>query len=277
MRSLVVYIDVLIILNLYINYFLLRSSALFLRRGVDRKKLVWASLLGALGSLIILAPALPFYITYPYKILLGAAMVLIVYGRQKIKDFLICELFFLLAGFLFGGILTAIWTFFSPAGMLLNNGVCFFNIPMAALVSFTVGAYFLMKLLKFLADKHKRRICTVKITQNNTEISLRGLCDTGCEVRDVFTGKPVIICDFEKAAAVLPDEIIEYLSGQPQNIEKIRLIPCRTVSNSSVIPVFKAQNVVVDGKQADALVGVSKERLGDGVDCIFNPKIIPIS
>ena len=92
----------------------------------------------------------------------------------------------------------------------------------------------------------------------------------------MFTGKPVIICDFERAAAVLPDEIIEYLSGH-QNIEKIRLIPCRTVSSSSVIPVFKAQNVFVDGKQADALVGVSKEHLGDDVDCIFNPKIIPIT
>lgn len=272
----VVYIDILIILNLYINYFLLRSSALFLRREVSRKKLVLAALLGSLGSLIILAPALPFYITYPYKILLGAAMVLVVYGKQKLKDFLVCELFFLLAGFMFGGILTAIWTFFSPAGMFLNNGVCFFNIPLAALVSFTAGAYLLMKLIKSLSDKRKRRICNVKITRNNIEISLRGLCDTGCEVRDIFTGKPVIICDFEKAAAVLPDEIIEYLSGQPRNIEKIRLIPCRTVSSTAVIPVFKAQAVFVDGKQADALVGVSKEHLGDDVDCIFNPKIIPV-
>lgn len=276
MMSLVVYIDVLIILNLYTNYFLLRSSALFLRRGVSRIKLVWASLLGALGSLIILAPTLPFYFTYPFKILLGAVMVLIVYGRQKFKDFLVCELFFLLAGFLFGGILTAIWTFFSPEGMLLNNGVCFFNIPIAALVSFTAGAYFLMKLVKLLSEKHKRRICTVKITQNNTEISLRGLCDTGCELRDVFTGKSVIICDFEKTAAILPEEILEYISGNSQNLEKIRLIPCRTVSSSTVIPVFKAQNVFVDGKKADALVGVSKARLGDDVDCIFNPKIIPV-
>ena len=276
MISLVVYIDVLIILNLYINYFLLRTSALFLRRNVSPKKIVWAALLGALGSLIILAPTLPFYITCPYKILLGAAMVLIAFGRQKFKDFLICELFFLLVGFLFGGILTAIWTFFSPSGMLLNNGVCFFNIPIAALVSLTMGAYFLMKLVKLLSDKCKRRICTVRITQYNAEISLRGLCDTGCEVRDVFTGKPVIICDFEKATAILPDEIIEYLSGNSQNLEKIRLIPCRTVSSSTVIPVFKAQNVIIDGKQADALVGVSKERIGDDVDCIFNPKIIPV-
>lgn len=272
-----VYIDVLIILNLYINFLLLRTTALFLRRGIPQAKAIWAAILGALGSLIILAPTLPFYITVPYKILLGAAIVLIAFGKQKLKDFLICELFFLLAGFLFGGILTAIRTFFSPAGMLLNNGVCFFNIPIAALVSFTAGAYFLMKLVKRLSEKRSRRICTVKITQNSAEISLRGLCDTGCEVRDFFSGKAVIVCDFDKAAAVLPDEILEYLSGNPQKLEKIRLVPCRTVSSSALIPVFKAQKIFVDGKQADALVGVSKERLGDDVDCILNPNIIPIS
>lgn len=273
---LTVYIDILIILNLYINYFLLRCSALFLRRAVSNRRLFAAALLGSLGSMIILAPALPFYITIPYKILLGAAIVLVAFGKQKIKDFLICELFFLLVGFLFGGILTAVWTLFSPAGMLLNNGVCFFNIPIAALVSFTAGAYFLMKLVKLLSDKHKQRFCTVKIMQNHTEITLRGLCDTGCEIRDVFSGKPVIICDFVKAAEILPDEILEYLSGNTSNIEKIRLIPCRTVSSSAAIPVFKAQSVIVDGKQTEAMIGVSKERLGDNIDCIFNPKIIPI-
>lgn len=272
-----VYIDVLIILNLYINFLLLRTTALFLRRGFPQTKALWAAILGALGSLIILAPALPFYITVPYKILLGAAMVLIAFGKQKFKDFLICELFFLLAGFLFGGILTAIRTFFSPSGMLLNNGVCFFNIPIAALVSFTAGAYFLMKLVKRLSEKRSRRICTVKITQNSSEISLRGLCDTGCEVRDIFSGKAVIVCDFEKASTVLPDEILEYLSGNSQKLEKIRLVPCRTVSSNTLIPVFKAQEIVVDGKPADVLVGVSKERLGDDVDCILNPNIIPIS
>ncbi len=272
--SLVVYLDVLIILNLYINFFLIKTAALFLKRKISRKRSFFAALLGAFGSIIILAPALPFFVTITYKILLGGGIVLIAFGKQKFRDFLVCVLFFLLTGFLFGGILSAVWTIFSPSGMLLNNGICFFNIPIGALVAFTAGAYFLMKLVKMLSDKRKRRICTVKVARNGKEILLRGLCDTGCEVRDVFSGKPVVICDLEKTADVIPDEVSDFLAGKLEALVKIRLIPCSTVSGSAAIPVFKA-DVLVDGKYADALVGVSKTRLGDDVDCIFNPNIIP--
>lgn len=270
-----VYIDVLIILNLYINFILVRTAALFLRKSVDRRKCVFAALLGALGSMIILAPTLPFYVNIPYKILLCAGMVLIAFGKQKFRDFLVSGLFFLLVGFLFGGILTGIETVLAPNGMILNNGVCFFNIPIAALVSFTAAAFFLMKLVKRLTDSKTKRFCTIKITQNGASVTLRGLCDTGCEVRDIFLGKPVIVCDYEKAAAVVPAEIVDYLAGKVEALEKIRLIPCQTVSSSAAIPVFKAQSILIDGKQADALVGISKSKLGDEVDCVFNPRIIP--
>ena len=152
MRSLTVYIDVLILLNLYINYILVRAAALFLRRSANRRRCVFAALLGAFGSLIILAPTLPFYVNIPYKILLCAGMVLIAFGKQKLRDFLVCALFFMLVGLLFGGILSGIEALFTPNGMILNNGVCFFNIPIAALASFTAGAYFLMKLVRRLSD-----------------------------------------------------------------------------------------------------------------------------
>lgn len=270
-----VYIDVLIILNLYINFILVRTAAMFLRREINRRKCVLAALLGAFGSLIILAPTLPFYVNIPYKILLCAGMVLIAFGRQKVKDFLICALFFLLVGFLFGGLLTGIEAIFAPNGMILNNGVCFFNIPIAALASFTAAAYFLMKLVKRLSDGKTKRFCTIRITQNGASVTLRGLCDTGCEVRDIFLGKPVIVCDYEKTAAVIPAEVVDFLAGKVEALEKIRLIPCQTVSGSAAIPVFKAQSVLIDGKQADVLVGISKNKLNGEVDCVFNPNIIP--
>lgn len=275
MRSLTVYIDVLILLNLYINYILVRAAALSLRRSANRRRCVFAALLGAFGSLIILAPTLPFYVNIPYKILLCAGMVLIAFGKQKFRDFLVCALFFMLVGLLFGGILSGIEALFTPNGMILNNGVCFFNIPIAALASFTAGAYFLMKLVKRLSDGKKARFCTVKITRNGASVTLHGLCDTGCEVRDVFLGMPVIVCDYEKTAAIIPDEIVDYLAGKLDALEKIRLIPCQTVSSSAAIPVFKAQSVLIDGKKADVLVGISKSNLGDDIECIFNPGIIP--
>ena len=52
--ALVIYIDVLLVVNLYINYFLVRGTSLMLRRKVSPRRVILASAVGAVGSLLIL-------------------------------------------------------------------------------------------------------------------------------------------------------------------------------------------------------------------------------
>lgn len=54
--ALVIYIDVLLVVNLYINYFLVRGTSLMLRRKVSPRRVIFASAVGAVGSLLILVP-----------------------------------------------------------------------------------------------------------------------------------------------------------------------------------------------------------------------------
>ena len=56
--ALVIYIDVLLVVNLYINYFLVRGTSLMLRRKVSPRRVLLASAVGAVGSLLILVPDL---------------------------------------------------------------------------------------------------------------------------------------------------------------------------------------------------------------------------
>ena len=56
--ALVIYIDVLLVVNLYINYFLVRGTSLMLRRKVSPRRVILASAVGAVGSLLILVPDL---------------------------------------------------------------------------------------------------------------------------------------------------------------------------------------------------------------------------
>ena len=56
--ALIIYIDVLLVVNLYINYFLVRGTSLMLRRKVSPRRVILASAVGAVGSLLILVPDL---------------------------------------------------------------------------------------------------------------------------------------------------------------------------------------------------------------------------
>lgn len=271
-----VYIDVLIVLNLYINFFLIRSTALITRRDCYTKRCLLSAAVGAVGSLVILLPELPFLVIAFEKLILGGIMVFVAFGKQKPADYAVCALFFLVVSFSFAGLMMALWTFISPLGMVFTNGVAYFDIPLAAIAAFTAAAYFTVKLVRYLTDRRLRcsKICSVKITVNGSEITLRGLPDTGNGLCDIITGKPVIICYFDKVLEIAPQNVRDYLNGTIG--DGIRLVPLKTVSSDALIPVFKADKITIDGKSASAIIGVTKNPMQTEIDCIFNPKIIQI-
>ena len=272
----VVYADVLVILNLYINYFIIRSTALFLRRPLSAKRCVLAALIGGLGALVILLPEMPFIVIAAEKAALGALIVLVAFGRQKPAEFAVCALFFLAVSFLFAGVMLALWTFAAPYNMVYGNGVCTFDIPLFAIAAFTAAAYCAVRLIRLLSDKRSRRAGTAPVTirVNEKTATLRGLADTGNSLRDIFSGKPVIICDADKLSDIAPRWVFDYFDGKLEDTaDGIRLIPCRTVTARALMPVFRADSVTIGEKPADAVIGVSKNSLGDDVDCIFDPKI----
>lgn len=271
----VVYVDVLIVLNLYINYFLIRASAVMLRRVCTRKRCVLAALAGAAGSLVILLPELPFPVVTLIKITLGTLIVFIAFGKQKPADLAVCVLFFLVVSFIFAGAMLALWMFAAPLGMVWSNGTAYFNIPLSAVAAFTAAAYCAVRLVRYLADRrlHCERICAVKIATNGCAVKLRGLCDTGNELCDLLSGKHIVICRYEKIAPIAPSNALEYFDGKLS--ESLRVVPCRTVAAQTLVPIFKA-DITIDGRSADGFVGITKSPLGEDVDCIFNPKIISI-
>ena len=272
-----IYVDVLVILNLYINYFLIRGTALLLRREVSARRCVLGALIGALGSLVILLPELPFIVVALEKTALGSLITFAVFGKQKPSDFAVCALFFLFVSFVFGGLSLALWTFSAPFGMVYGNGAVSFNIPLPAIAAFTAAAYFTVKLVRRFSDRRLRqnRICKVRILSESSEIILRGLCDTGNEMRDIFSGKPIIICECGKITGILPRNILDYLGGNLTG-KGIKLVPCRTAAGETLLPIFKAEKILIDEKAADALIGVTQKTLGEDIDCILNPKIISI-
>lgn len=247
-----------------------------MRRSVCVKRSVVSAAVGAICSLVIFLPSLPFIIVMMEKVALCALMTFIAFGKQKYSDFTVSMLFFLVVNFIFAGLMLAVWNFICPNGMYCKNGVCTFDIPLGAILAFTLAAYLTVRLIRRLSDGRQRmkRIYEVTITNCGKTVRLKGLSDTGCEICDVLSGKPVIVCCGIAIQGITPEEVSGYLNGIIPECGKLRLIPCNTIISKGLLPLFKAEMVTINDKAVDVFIGVVNSPLGSDIDCVFNPKIL---
>lgn len=273
----VIYGDVLIIFNLYINYFLVRGAALLLRRELSGKRCLLAAAVGAVSSLVIMLPSLPFFAVALIKAAVACGMVFAAFGKQPPSEFALSALCFLVISFLFAGLMLGLWILFAPLGMVYDNGVAYFDIPIWAAVAFTAAGYVVIRVVRRFADRRLdcSRVCSVTVSVGESSRTLKGLSDTGNCLCDLFSGKPVIVCRADSISELLPQNVRDYLSGKAAK-GGIRLLPCRTVSSETLIPIFRADSITIDGKPAEGMVGVSSAELGEGIECVFNPKMISL-
>ena len=269
-----VYVDVLLALNLYINYFLIRGTALLLRRDISAKRMLVAAAVGALFSLTILLPEFPFFVTVLIKIFSGVAVTLAAFGCRRMPDLLTNMLCFLVVSFMYAGLMMALWLFAAPMGMFYRNGSAYFDIPIIAVAALTALAYGVMRFMRYLSDKRSIGMRTQKINifHGGIEVALKAVPDTGNSLTDPFSGTPVIICRRTAVEAIIPENIRIYLSGDISMLSGIRLAPCRTVAGDALIPLFRAERIILNGRAVDAMIGVCRHDIG--AECIFNPELI---
>lgn len=77
-----VYADILILINLYINYLLLQLTQKVLRRRFSKGRVLAASVVGALCSLIMLLPPLPGLLLFFFRLLLATGIVYLAGGEN---------------------------------------------------------------------------------------------------------------------------------------------------------------------------------------------------
>ncbi len=82
-----IYIDVLLAVNIFINYFLLLAAAKFLAVKRIRLRILAASILGAAYSLTMLLPSIPMVLALLMKLVMSASLVFVAFpwGRRQFK------------------------------------------------------------------------------------------------------------------------------------------------------------------------------------------------
>lgn len=283
----VIYLDVLILINLYVTYFQILAVSVFThRKSVWYRKLSAAGI-GAVASLSIFIPQEMVLTLTLLKIFLCALIAFVTFGYTGFRAYAVSVLFLMLVSFVFSGLMLCVWLFAAPMKMLFINGTVYFGIDTMTIILSTCAAYGVVRIIRYILDKNGKTDgkYTVIIKNNGRECRLSALADSGNGMVDCFSGLPVIVCRRDMCADVSPPaiEMIENNSDisdiGTQMIKGVRIMPFSTVGKGGLICMFKAESVVIDDETneekypVNALIGIVIGGRQE-YEAIFNPKIL---
>lgn len=235
-----IYIDVLILENLVINYLILLVASKFLRIKAKDLRLLVSACIGTVYVLVMLVlPGANFYFTFVGKLCLSALMVLTAFPVRTWKTFGKTMLCFYVSTFLFAGAAFA-YVYMSGSGGFVQNGVYYIFqknntnlLVFSGVLAFVVIRIFYRML--FRKGSAQNDLVAFKILMDGKELELKGLVDTGNGLYDPLSHLPVIVCELQAVRDLVPSVVadmvrtsdlsrMEQLTGHPW-FSKVRLVP----------------------------------------------------
>ena len=120
-----IYIDILILENIVINYLILLLTARFTRSNTSHLRLFLASLVGALYVIVLLLfPDIEIYYSTAAKVALSLLIVGIAFSPERIIPFIKVLAVFYISTFIFAGAAFAFF-YFNQSGGFVRNGMVY--------------------------------------------------------------------------------------------------------------------------------------------------------
>ena len=288
MQNNIIYIDVLICLNLFINYFILLGVSKFLFLKTRKIRIILAALLGGVYSLYILLPDINMFFSLIIKLVMSVTIIIVAFRKTGIKNFLKSIACFYSISFAFGGVMFAIWYLIAPNGMLMNNGVIYFNLSPMIFIFSTIVSYIIIRLIsRFTGQQVPEEIfCNILIRHEGKEEVLKSKIDTGNSLVEPFSKLPVIVVDYKNIEKVVPEAIKDFMcvalnsnNFNYLNNKNFRFIPFSAVSGEGVLPAFKPDKLIVFYKgeniEREAFIAVSRKNITfDNFHALMNPSLL---
>lgn len=253
-----IYIDVVLIENILMNYIILFTTGLILKIKIKHLRLILASFIGAIYSIIAYMGILEIYSSIVFKIILSIIIVYIAFNPQNIKKLWKDILIFYMVSFVFGGAAFALIYIVKPQDILMKNGLFLGTYPLKTVLLGAIVAFIIIitafTVVKTKISK-KDMYCQIKIKINGKYIKAKTMIDTGNMLKEPITNTPVVIVEHTLLYECMPKEILNNLeniiggdfSQVPEDIRK------KYISKLKLIPYSSL------GKQNGMLIGIKPE------------------
>ena len=284
-----IYVDILICANIFINYFILLAISRIFSIEFKRYRLILAATLGGFFSLLIFLPNNFFVVSLILKFLTSLIVILVAFRINCFFNFIKISSSFYIINFLFAGILLFFWYFLDTNDIFIKNSTVYFNISPIFFMVTTLISYFIIRVLSFFTENRNSNdeFCKLKIEQNNKVFNLKAKIDTGNNLKDPFSNRPVAVVEYKFIEEIIPENVKKYFFGSSINTKekssqkltslKFRAIPFNTILGSGIMPAFKPEKIkLVKSKEIeiekDAFIAVCKGKLlGENFSALVGP------
>ena len=242
----IVYVDILIVINLTVDYLLLFGTARLAGARFERMKGFFAAIIGAAYSLIIFADVSKTFFAIT-KLVVSAVMVLIVFGKRKTGEFLKLLAVFYICGFLFSGFMMLINSVTQTKAVFVKGGIVYFEFSAAETVLSAAAAFIVVEILRriFMRGEPEGTFFA-KIFYGGKAAVLKGFTDTGNNLSEPISGTPAAITSPVSVKNILPEKMFCAMERKEMSTEnRFYLIPCKTVSGTVLVPAFRPEKLIL--------------------------------
>lgn len=254
-EAIVIYADILFLINLSLDYLCLFLSARLLHRHSTALRMVGGAVIGALYSFVPYIFAMPSLVSLLLSLVTACVICLVAFGYESARALTLSALTFVVSGALLGGIIIAIYSLVGG----YHDGVY----TEASLTSFciisTLSAVIALCYGLICRKRLDVRSAEVEIELCNGTARLSLLCDSGNLVTEPFSALPVIVV----SSTSLPPP---YDTPESEHFpHPIRAIPFSTSSGRGCFIGFKPKKAelilpLCKPKRIEAYIGIDTER-----------------
>jgi stage II sporulation protein GA (sporulation sigma-E factor processing peptidase) len=253
------YLDLIWLLNFFIDYLLLWMTGQFRNIKVKKWRLGVASFIGSTYVLFLFFPPLQSLYTFLVKMILSFVIVLVAFGYGNVQKFMKSFLMFYFVSFITGGGMLAVHFLMQSNHQILNGMVVtqsagyggiswlFVLIGFPLMYWFSKSRWRQMETTKVKADI----LTKVYIQINDQTIECTGLIDTGNQLYEPMTRTPVMMVEASCLVGIIPPSIFNKIREQQDMsqfhlddvneevdwINRIRIVPYRGVRQSMELMV----------------------------------------
>lgn len=299
-----IYLDIVILENIVINYLILLVTARFSKNKASNLRLLLGSLSGvAYLVIMILMPEMKIYTTVLSKFLLSLAMLAVTFNFRKLSAFVKTLAIFYAVTFLFAGAGFALM-FFNRDWGVIRNGVLvtpmsFLNTTWSELLLALAVALIILRVVWDVIQSRlikEKLLVRVSITFDKKAIELSALVDTGNSLHDPLTNMPVVVVEFSAIKDLLPDDIRGIFEKDTENdlntvtaaiscsdwFSRFRLIPFTSLGKENGMLIgFRPDYIEIGNDNEkkdirDVIVGIYNKALSrnEQYRALMNPELI---
>ena len=267
----VYYIEYIFAENFLIDFILLFITGKLIKSDIVYKRIIAASFIGAVYVILTVYVGREFMTFFIVKFSVSVLMLMVSFDIKGIIANIRVILCFYIISLIMVGIMTALY-------YLIYDRLTVNAIVLSLFVGYA-ALHFFFREIKARIDKNNY-MRTVVINVGSLSSTLKAFIDTGNELSDPMTKKPVIVVNIESLRNILSEElycnILRFYENKDDNFESLlsgsnnynlRIIRYDTISSKGeMMVVFTPDNIEVKGNGksisvVDAVIGIYPNKI----------------